>query len=81
MTTIENYLAKLEKDLPDLLKTTDLVKLGYIKYIQDVHALRHRGACPPYFRVGKRVFYPKEGVIKWIKENSNDGCETQSAEG
>jgi hypothetical protein len=35
---------------------------------------------PAYLRLSsKKIYYPKTGVIKWLKDNSYDGEETSKA--
>jgi len=35
-----------------------------------VRAWRHHGVGPPGFRVGKRVLYPRSGVVAWLDQQA-----------
>ena len=59
---------KIEKNYPELLRARDLVSIGL--YSDPCVAFVARKNCtgPEYFRIGGRILYPKEGVIKFLQE-------------
>jgi hypothetical protein len=72
MTGCDDFIAKIEKNLPDPIMTFELVEIGIFRSIQSAYYARKNNKGPVYFEVGKKVFYPKAGVIEWLKECRRD---------
>ncbi len=59
---------------PDLLTTTDLVKIGlYPTHIAAYFARKRKISSPPFHQVGTRVFYPKDELLRFIEEGGGIG--------
>lgn len=72
MNTCDLYIKNLEIRLKDLSNADDLVKLGIFRSRQAALEYRKRGIGPSFFRLGKRILYPKAAIIEWFKEGSNE---------
>ncbi len=65
----EDYLEFLEKNLPEMSSTSDLVKFKIYRSVQSAANNRKKGNCPPYFKQNSRSYaYPKKGVIEWLRQ-------------
>lgn len=68
MSACEEYIAHLEKILPEMCRTKDLVKAGIFQTDNGASLARQRGDTPEFFRINARVvLYPKKGVIEFLK--------------
>ena len=68
MSECENYIEKLEKLLPDMVRTKDLIALGIFDSNQAAFASRRNKTGPEFFQMNKRVVkYPKKSVIDYMK--------------
>lgn len=65
-------LSKLDQ-LPDWISSTQLVSLGLFSSNCAMYLARVRGQSPDYIKIGKKVLYPKSGVIDFIRNHSHDG--------
>ena len=69
--SIELYFKKVEQALPELACTTDLVRVGIFSSISQAVKARERGECPDCLYLSdRRIMYPKECVMAWLKERS-----------
>lgn len=68
MNFSDEFLRNIYMRLPNPCSVTDLIKCGIYNSSQVAYDARRRGDCPPYYRIGKRIIYPKDGVIKWMRE-------------
>lgn len=61
----------MEKDLPEMVRTRDLVDLGIYASPQAAYQARANNCSPPFIVMPKnRVIYPKCGVIAFLRERS-----------
>ena len=68
MNACDEYIEMAEKELPDIVTTKDLIKIGMYRSDQAASVARRKGKCPGYFQFNKRVvIYPKKGVIDYLK--------------
>lgn len=60
-------MKELEK-FKDFLTSRDLIDLGLWGSHPSICLARLRGLTPKYVKIGKRIFYPKSEVIKYMNE-------------
>lgn len=72
MRACDDFILKMEQMLPDIVETHEMVKIGLYPSIQSAYHSRKNRNSPDYFCVGRRVFYPKEGVIQWLKAHKGN---------
>lgn len=75
MTACEEFILKMEKELPELCSTKDLVALGIYRSAQTAFYSRIRGDGPSYFKLGTRIMYLRASVIEWLKGKKRENCE------
>lgn len=73
MNACEEFLKYLDDKLPDLCRNDDLVEIGLFNHRQNIDQFRYQHKGPPFFKIGKRIFYPKLGILQWLKDNSHEG--------
>lgn len=61
------------EQFPDFLTTNDLVNLGLYPSSDAASVARKRGNSPDYVRVGRRILFPKQNVIKFLADNTIKG--------
>jgi hypothetical protein len=67
-------IKELLKDMPDLLTTNDLIHIGFYTSENAAYFARRRGiSSPPYIKVGKRVFYPKDQFLHFLDHGGGNG--------
>lgn len=67
MTDHKSLISKISKNLPELVSSKDLVKIGMYKSEQGAYVARRTGECPPYVRIPScGIRYPKLGVINFL---------------
>lgn len=64
----EDLIEDLFKGFNDILTSHDLVNLGLYKTINALFSARKRKLGPPYIKMNHLVCYPKQGVIKFLKD-------------
>lgn len=68
MNGIEEFIVHIEKSLKDLVKTSELVRIGMYSSPQAAFHARQMGCSPPFFKIaGNGVVYPKCGVIEFLR--------------
>lgn len=69
----EEYIQKIEQQLPELCSVKDLMKLKIFNSYSAASDARASGNTPTYMQMGKRgrVVYPRSGVIQWMREKIN----------
>lgn len=69
----EEYIGRMERELPEFCGVKDLIKVGIFKNGTSACEARQAGNSPPYFQIAKRrrVMYPKNEVIAWVKGKMN----------
>lgn len=76
MNACEDLIAKLDKQLPEICTIHDLIRAGIVSSRNTMEHYRKKNLGPPFLRVSERkIFYPKQGVLKWLKESSYAGSE------
>lgn len=70
MNDCEKFIQDLENKLPELCRPQHLVDLGIFKYRQSTDLFRKEKKGPDFFKLGRKVFYPRSGILKWLRENS-----------
>lgn len=67
---IDEFIQKLEKELPEICVTKNLVDTGIFKD-STAHSRRIDGSGPPFIKTGvKSYVYMKKDIINWVKNNS-----------
>lgn len=69
MNSCEKFISELEKRLPELCRPYHLIAMGIFKNRQTIDLVRKQGKGPDFFKIGRKIFYPKEGIIDWFREN------------
>lgn len=71
MGNTQNFLNQLRSNLPELATTKDLIKLGIFSCTVDACYCRKIGQSPPFITLSrKRIFYPREELITWLKNRT-----------
>lgn len=80
MYIVKNYFQKLEEELPELVNSEDLVRLGIYRTLQAAYEARQNGSSPPFIRVyGRGPVYPKRELIDFLKKNSTFDPKSQKS--
>jgi hypothetical protein len=66
ITMDQSQFSKIEA-MPELLSTNDLKSLGLYRSLNATYLARRHGHSPDYIKVGRKIFYPKAGVINFIQ--------------
>jgi len=78
MGACDDFIKKIEKTLPDLCTVKDLIKVGFYKSPQAARSARIANCSPPYFKLGeKKIIFPKEGIIRWLKKGKNASWDSE----
>lgn len=72
MSSCETFIQKLKNTLPELCSAQDLVKAGLYRSPQAVAMARYAGIGPEYFKVGGKILFPRDGVIKYLDVNKHE---------
>jgi hypothetical protein len=72
MTACDDFIEKISKALPDPALPADLVSVGLYPSVQCAYYARTVHNSPEYFSIGKKVFYPKQAVLEWLKACKRD---------
>lgn len=67
------------KDMPELLSSKDLVKIGMFRNSDAAYLARLRGHSPDYIKIGGLVKYPKTNVIAFINSRIISGTKSEIA--
>lgn len=69
MTKCEDFIEHLAETLPDPCTPKDLVRVGIFSSANVVTHARKANRGPAYIQLDRRgkVFYPRDGVIDWLK--------------
>lgn len=69
MEDFEKFIENIEKKMPDIMSTKDLINLGLFKSRATWTNMRKRNQGPEYLIFNnKMIAYPKICVLKWLKE-------------
>ncbi len=63
---VSKAISALVKELPDLCRTADLVRMGLYPTEDAAYLARTRGLSPDYIKVGRKVLFPKQCVIEFL---------------
>lgn len=78
MSHCNEFIRKIREILPDPCTVKDLVKVGIFRTPQSARGVRMSGIGPSHFKLGKRILYPKDGIIEWLikgkKEEVSEEC-------
>lgn len=72
VTPCDEFIEKMERILPEICETSDLIAVGIFRSIQSAFYARDHGDTPDYFQLVRRIVYPKKAVIKWLKEKKHE---------
>lgn len=72
MNALDEFINKIQKKLPSLCKTKDLINAGLYRSEQSAAYARKMGFGPEFFQFpSSEVLYPKESVIDYLKKAKN----------
>lgn len=77
MTICSDWIEKMKNILPERCSTKDLVDVGIFTSPYAACYARKIGNCPPFFKFGGRIMFPKEGVIEWMEGKKHENSETK----
>lgn len=80
MTPCDEFIQKMIDVLPEICETNDLIAVGIFRSVQSAEYARKMKDCPDYFQLVRRIVYPKNGVIKWLREKKHEKASTDSSE-
>ena len=69
----EKYLGELKGKWTEWVRIKDLLQEGLIGSETQMHNLLKKGQGPSYVKVGGRILFLKEDVLKWIKKGYKQG--------
>jgi hypothetical protein len=65
-----DFFADLERALPPLASTKDLVTTGVYGSSKSAANDRWAGRGPAYVKIQRRIRYPRHEVISWLKQKA-----------
>jgi len=69
MSACDDFIQKIDRVLPEMATTRDLIKAGIFRSDQGAAAARKAGNCPEFFRFNNKVIlYPKSGVLEFLRK-------------
>ena len=71
-------LSPVLSELPEFISGRDLITLGLFRDQKAIHMARKRGYSPDYVYLGRRIVYPKQGVISFLEQLHKSGSNQQS---
>lgn len=82
MNACDELIAQLTETLPEICTINDLIRAGIVHNRASMEYYRRKKMGPAFLRVSpRRIYYPKAGVLKWLKENSFAGEKTHKNSG
>lgn len=73
MEDFEKFIENIERKMPEIMSTKDLINLGMFKSRATWTNMRKRNQGPEYLIFNnKMIVYPKECVLKWLREKRNE---------
>lgn len=78
MSACDDWINKIAEMLPETCTVQDLVKVKIFNTPGMAYQARIHRNGPPYFQLGnrKKIIYPKNGIIEWLKEKKHESCQT-----
>lgn len=75
----DEFIAKVELQLPDLVSNDDLIDLGLVAHHTALFRLREKRSLPFLKLSNARILYLKTDVIEWLRRsrkeaNCLEGC-------
>lgn len=74
MTACDDFIQKLNIDLPDLCSVKNLVAIGLFGSCQSARYARLMKDTPSYFKIRGKIFYPKASVIAYLERKKFEGA-------
>jgi hypothetical protein len=82
MDPCDEMIHKLTDSLPDICTINDLINAGIINHRATMEYYRKKNIGPPFLRLSARkIYYPKDGITRWLKARSYVGEETPKNSG
>lgn len=75
MSICDDWIKKITCRLPDQCSTVDLINIGIFTSVHSACCARKAGSGPGYFKLGKRIMYPKESVIQWLSDHKHENSQ------
>ena len=72
-------LAQRLESLPEFMSGHDLIKLGLFKTLNALYVARTRGTAPDHIKIVRKILYPRDAVIEFIKAHTQNGSIGQSS--
>ena len=69
MDACDFFISKARLSLPELCTVRDLKRLGILKGPQAARVWRNRKIGPEYFEINGRYYYPKEAILRFLRES------------
>jgi hypothetical protein len=69
MNALDYFISKARCSLPELCTVRDLKRLGILKGPQAARVWRKKKIGPEYFEINGRFYYPKEAILRFLKES------------
>ena len=67
---LDQLVAALDAQLPDHPLEKDVADTGVFGCAATLYRLRKAGNAPPHVHIGtRRVYYHKESLLQWVREN------------
>lgn len=74
MNPCDDMIDKLTASLPEICTINDLIRAGIVNNRATMEYYRRKKLGPPFLRLSaRRIYYPKLGILKWMRENSHAG--------
>lgn len=65
---MNEVLSNLERNLPMFATTNDLIDMGLFTDHSVAAKIRHSKTGPEWIRLGRKILYPKDSVIRFVRE-------------
>lgn len=62
-------------NISNFLSSRDLVSLGLYPSTDAVYLARVRGNSPDFIKLGRKVLYPRESVMRFVQERIQQGAQ------
>lgn len=74
MNPCDEIISKMTDGLPEICTINDLIRAGIVNNRATMEYYRRKKLSPPYLRISsRRIYYPRNGIVKWLKEKSYVG--------
>jgi hypothetical protein len=72
MSFCDEWIQKIAEKLPEDCTTDDLIRVGLYNSAHTASMARSQGNGPPYLKVGRKIIYPKPGVLNWLEGKKHE---------